>query len=62
MANDKLTVYVGILSYHVVEVDGGWMRIGSIKNGDRCPTGWLQMTSPVKAYRGTSDKAGCYST
>ena len=42
--------------------DGGWMRIGSINNGDRCPTGWLQMTSPVKACRGTSDKAGCYPT
>ena len=36
------------------------MRIGSIKNGDSCPTGWQQMTSPVKACRGNSDKAGCY--
>ena len=38
------------------------MRIGSIKNGDRYPTGWLQMMSPVKACRGTSDKTGCYPT
>ena len=40
--------------------DGGWMRIGSIKNGDSCPLGWVQMTSPVKACRANSNKAGCY--
>ena len=36
------------------------MRIGSIKNGDSCPTGWKQITSPVKACRGNSDNPGCY--
>ena len=41
--------------------DGGWMRIGNIENGNTCPSPWKQMSSPVKACRANSDKAGCYS-
>ena len=37
------------------------MRIAKIDNGNSCPTGWSQILSPVKACRGTSDAAGCYS-
>ena len=41
--------------------DGGWMRIGNIKDGDTCPNAWKQLSSPVQACRGNSDNAGCYS-
>ena len=41
--------------------EGGWMRIADITNGDKCPTGWRQITSPVRACRGTTDSAGCFS-
>ena len=37
------------------------MRIANIDNGDNCPTGWRQITSPVKACRAKSDEAGCHS-
>ena len=40
--------------------DGGWMRIANIKNGDSCPAGWSQISSPVRACRAKSDTAGCY--
>ena len=41
--------------------DGGWMRIGNIKDGDTCPNAWKQLSSPVQACRGNSDNPGCYS-
>ena len=40
--------------------DGGWMRIGNIKDGDTCPNAWKQLSSPVQACRANSDNAGCY--
>lgn len=40
--------------------EGGWMKIASIVNGDVCPSGWTQITSPVKACRATSSNSGCY--
>ena len=41
--------------------DGGWMRIGNIRYGDTCPSGWQQISSPVQACRGSSNDPGCYS-
>lgn len=41
--------------------EGGWMKVASIVNGDSCPSGWTQITSPVKACRATSTSSGCYS-
>ena len=42
-------------------MEGGWMKIASIVNGDNCPSGWTQITSPVKACKATiTSSSGCY--
>ena len=41
----------------------GWMRVVKINvaAGDNCPSGWRKITTPTKACKAPSSKAGCYS-
>ena len=43
---------------------GGWMRIADLNTsrGDDCPSGWTNITNPIKACIAPNDSAGCYST
>jgi len=43
----------------------GWMRVADLdmtRPEDKCPQGWGNITTPIRACRSANDSAGCFST